>query len=167
MASSVAPLYFQPEPRKLVIGDAVLTPNANLDMRRFRVQIRGAAIQRTWQINRMEFKLPQMELESIANPRRIWTRELLTMPRCELGRQSLLDKRAMPSDRQVREEPCLMPRTDFQPSAARLPRLETEFLPMAAAVYVEQIRMPEDGYRSPNLIGPRVKVRFDLPALKY
>jgi hypothetical protein len=167
MTSNAVPLCFQPEPRKLVIGDAVLTPNANLDMRRFRVQIQGAAIQHTWQINRLEFKLPQMELESTANSRRIWTRELLTMPPCELGRESLLDNRVMPNDRQVWEERCLLPRTDFQPSTARLPRLDTEFMPTAPAVCVKQIRMPENGYRAPQLIGHRVKVRFDLPALRY
>ena len=167
MASNAVPLCFQPEPRKLVIGDAVLTPNAHLDMRRFGVRIRGAAMQHTWQINRIEFKLPQMELESTANARRIWTRELLTMPRCELRRQSLFDTRAMPQDRQLWEERCLLPRTDFQPSAARLPRLDTEFMPTAPAVSVEQIRMPENGYRAPQLIGHRVKVRFDLPALRY
>lgn len=158
-------LPFQPETCRIVIAD--LTPNVNLDLKYPQVQIEGASVQRIWAIGCLKRNLPQMGLESPATPRRIWNRELLTLRRCELEHRNSLESREMQTKRQAHQEPALLPGIDFQAGSALLSRLPAESLPAAGAVRLDQIRRVEKVCEVPRLIGPRVKLQFDLHPLGH
>jgi hypothetical protein len=156
---------FEPDVRKIVIADMALTPNSNLDVRgRPEAHLDRATRQHVWQIGRAECSLPRMELQSTIVSRRIWTRELLTLRRCVLERQTAFESKVeLMNEPQVPEESGLVLNRDYQPATATLPRLAAETLPVAPIAELERIRpLPEDGYQPPHMIGPRFKLQFDL-----
>jgi hypothetical protein len=155
---------FEPDVRRIVVADVALTPNSNIAVRGVQAHLDRASRQHVWQIGRTECSLPQMELQSTIVSRRIWTRELLTLGRCELERQTAFESKvALMNERQGHEESNLVRDRDYQPIAATLPRLAAQSLPSAPVADLEQIRpLPQDGYQAPHMIGPRLKLQFDI-----
>ncbi len=156
-----------PDSRELVLRDAVFAPFTNVDVINGPVNVIRAAAGSVWHIGYIEHERPETELQSAASLRRIWTRELLTLRRCELGHEAISWKLA----RLLNEPPQfesmeLTSSTDFQPQMAQLWHLDAKTLPSASAVRGEDIRPPvAASIPATRLIGPKLRVEYDLEPL--
>jgi len=162
----VLPPSIEPEPRKILIGDTALTPYTKLDVVDVPVSIVRSEEREFWKIRREENDLLQTELQSIANLRRIWTRELLTLRRCELDREFILGGWRQPIDEPHQpEQNEFHPSADFQPGTSEVPHIPAEVLPAESAAHLAKERQLEPAQQAPHLIGPKLKVQFDLQPL--
>jgi len=157
----------EPETRKIVPADAFLAPNAKLQIRRAALQFHREGMKWMCRLSSIVRTPPPMEAQPPAAPRRIWTRDWLTTYPTGLERQTWFESQRLLNQRRRPERTDLILIEDRPLVAADLSRTAHECFPtLPASRLVPERRQPVDSHQSPNLIGPRVKLRYDLQPLR-
>jgi hypothetical protein len=157
----------QQQSYKIVVADGILTPRSDLQIQCAPPRVRVNAVQRLWQAVSPQREQVRPELQSPSSSRRIWTRELLPLRACRLDRQTWFETQTISAHYQEHRDPDLIPAGDLQPAPADLQRAPAPALESASAACNRSIRrMAGHLPQKPRLIGPQIKLTFDLQPLK-
>lgn len=155
------------EKHRIITSDAVLTPNADLNLQTSLAKLGTATPRHDWHTTPPESNLPQVELELTASSRRIWTRESLTVHACKLGDQPWVARPEMTIPRVEFEKTDLVPGLNFQPDTPAVPRIAAEALPVEPAVHPEPVqRALGSRYQVPHLMAPKIKIQYTVEPLR-
>ncbi len=158
---------FEPEERQITVSDALLTPNIELQIQASRTHLAAAYPQNIWHAGSSQIDVPSTELEFNGGWRRIWNRELLVQRPCVPKDCSWMEIRTIQSPLEQDRKTELNLDTEVHPVVGSLERLTAESLPAAQPVFLQQVQANAQATQVPtHLIGPRLIVEYDLPALQ-
>lgn len=163
----VAAEPFEPEERKVSVSDTALTPHAELHLQESRTHLAGAYPQNIWRIGSSQIDVALPELEFNGGWRRIWNRELLVQNPCVLNHCSWMETRSIQGPPEQGCETELTLDSEIQPVLSTVERFAAERLPAAQSVFFPQVQAnAEEKHIATHLVGPRLSVEYDLPALQ-
>ena len=156
-----------PQSYRIVIADAILTPKADLDIECAPLGLAAGSVHRLWHASSPQRGFSRTELQSPSSARRIWTWELLPLRACRLDRQTWFETQTITAHHQERPDLDLIPADDLQPALADLKRAPVPLLKSASASSARTIpRIPGHLPQKTRLMGPQIKLTFDLQPLK-